>query len=64
MFRIVFIALGGEEQVVFVAAESKAAAIKLVAARDDVDVVLTCTQLDTFMDWAGRLGLTRRAVYL
>lgn len=62
MFRIVFLAFGGEEQEVFIAAESEAAAIKRVmAARDDFDLILTCTQLDTLRDWAVRLGLGRMA---
>ncbi len=60
MFRILFLALGGEEQEICVAAESEAAAIKLVATRDDFDLVLMCTQLDTLRDWAARLGLSQK----
>ena len=64
MFRIVFLALGGEEQEIFVAAESQAAAIRLAAARDNFDRILTCTQIDTLRDWAERLGLNERRAYI
>ena len=52
MFRIVFIAVGGGERETIVAADSEALAARIAAARDEFDLILSCTRLDTLEDWA------------
>ena len=64
MFRIVFIAIGGGERELILAADSEMAAIKIAALRDDFDLILSCTQLETLEDWAvqdRRLRFSQRA---
>lgn len=47
MFKIVFIAVDGEEREIVVTADREIDAIRAVAQRDDFDLILTCERLPT-----------------